>query len=256
MKQIKKKVLFVLCVLACLFSLSACSKEAEEASGLDPMMESNLKQQTIMLLEELATLPADQVTMVIDQNRAAGMEAVAVGLENYVDLTEELGAYQSSDEGKVKASENGYTVTVNAVFEKRQCAFILDVSEDMYNITSIAFEPEYTMGENMTKAFMNMVMGMGTVFVVLIFISWLISCFKYIGKFEGKMKHPHPPAPLKTKPSASAKPKTPAPEENLADDLELVAVITAAIAASEGTPADGLVVRSIRRAPGNKWKRA
>ena len=99
-------------------------------------------------------------------------------------------------------------------------------------------------------------MGMGTVFLVLIFISWLISCFKYIGKFEGKMKHPHPPAPLKTKPSASAKPKTPAPEENLADDLELVAVITAAIAASEGTPADGLVVRSIRRAPGNKWKRA
>lgn len=82
MKQIKKKVLFVLCMLACLFSLSACSKEAEEASGLDPMMESGLKQQTIMLLEELTSLPADQFTMVIDQNRAAGMEAVAVGLES------------------------------------------------------------------------------------------------------------------------------------------------------------------------------
>lgn len=45
-------------------------------------------------------------------------------------------------------------------------------------------------------------------------------------------------------------------EEDLTDDLELVAVITAAIAASENTSADGLVVRSIRRAPGNKWKRA
>ena len=48
----------------------------------------------------------------------------------------------------------------------------------------------------------------------------------------------------------------PAEEEELTDDLELVAVITAAIAASENTSADGLVVRSIKRAPVSKWKRA
>ena len=36
-------------------------------------------------------------------------------------------------------------------------------------------------------------------------------------------------------------------EENVEDDLELIAVITAAIAASEGTSTDGLVVRSIRK---------
>ena len=45
------------------------------------------------------------------------------------------------------------------------------------------------------------------------------------------------------------------PAGELADDLELVAVITAAIAASQGTSVDGLVVRSIRR-KSNKWKRA
>lgn len=253
MKQIKKRVLLILCMVACLFSLTACSKEAEEASGLDPMMESNLKQQTVMLLDELATLPADQITMVIDQNRAAGMEAVAVGLENYMDLTEELGAYQSCDEGKVKASDNGYTVTVNAVFEKRACEFILDVSEDMYNITSIAFEPEYTMGENMAKAFMNMIMGMGTVFIVLIFISWLISCFKYINQFEKKSKKAQTASPAPVQAALA-----PVQEENLTDDLELVAVITAAIAAAQGASAsaNGLVVRSIRRVPGNKWKKA
>ncbi len=37
-------------------------------------------------------------------------------------------------------------------------------------------------------------------------------------------------------------------EEELADDLELAAVITAAIAASEGVSPSGLVVRSIKRA--------
>ncbi len=60
-------------------------------------------------------------------------------------------------------------------------------------------------------------------------------------------------------PAASAAPVTvaaPAVEEELVDDLELVAVITAAIAAATGSSADGLVVRSIKRAPGAKWKRA
>ena len=37
------------------------------------------------------------------------------------------------------------------------------------------------------------------------------------------------------------------------DDLELIAVITAAIAAQEGTSTDGFVVRSIRRRPSNNW---
>ncbi len=63
--------------------------------------------------------------------------------------------------------------------------------------------------------------------------------------------------------SASAPAPAPAPapaeeaaEEDVTDDLELVAVITAAIAASQNTSADGLVVRSIKRKTGAAWKRA
>ena len=40
---------------------------------------------------------------------------------------------------------------------------------------------------------------------------------------------------------------------DLVDDLELIAVITAVIAAQEGTSTDGFVVRSIRRRPSNGW---
>ncbi len=43
-------------------------------------------------------------------------------------------------------------------------------------------------------------------------------------------------------------------EVDLTDDMELIAVISAAVAAAEGTAADGFVVRSIRRRPSNKWK--
>lgn len=41
---------------------------------------------------------------------------------------------------------------------------------------------------------------------------------------------------------------------DVTNDLELVAVITAAIAAQQGTSTDSFVVRSIRRRPSNTWK--
>ena len=37
------------------------------------------------------------------------------------------------------------------------------------------------------------------------------------------------------------------------DNTELIAVISAAIAAAEGTTTDGFVVRSIKRRKTNKW---
>lgn len=104
----------------------------------------------------------------------------------------------------------------------------------------------------MGTALLNTLMGMGTVFVVLIFICWLISLFKFIPSLEAKLKK----QPLEPTPIAPAKP---APiieeeeEEELVDDGELVAVITAALYASLSekevpVSADGLVVRSIKRA--------
>ena len=80
----------------------------------------------------------------------------------------------------------------------------------------------------MEKAGLNTLLGMGTVFAVLIFISFLISLFKYIPAIQ----------------NAFGKKK---------DDLELIAVISAAIAAAEETTTDGFVVRSIKRRPSNKW---
>ena len=94
------------------------------------------------------------------------------------------------------------------------------------------------------EAGLNTAMGLGIVFCALAFISLIISLEgKIFGAF-GKKKAPEVPA-------------APAPAvveevEEDTDDTELVAVITAAIYAYEAenggeVPADGLVVRSIRR---------
>ena len=103
---------------------------------------------------------------------------------------------------------------------------------------------------------MNTLIGMGTVFVVLIIISLIISAFSVIAKLEAKMK--------KSGKQETAQPAKAAPvavpavvEEELSDDTELVAVIAAAIAAYEGSGStDGFVVRSIRKSNKSKWQNA
>ena len=95
-------------------------------------------------------------------------------------------------------------------------------------------------------------LGMGTVFVVLIFIAFIISLFKYIPAIEAKFKKKPAQSEAK-KAEEKAVPAAPVVEDAV-DDAELVAVIAAAIAAAEGTTTDGFVVRSIKRRKTNKWR--
>ena len=92
---------------------------------------------------------------------------------------------------------------------------------------------------------LNTLLGMGTVFVVLILISFIISAFNLVPKIQASF------APKKAEVAPVPEPEPAAPvveEEDLSDDMELVAVIAAAIATYEGTSVEGFRVRSIRRA--------
>lgn len=105
-------------------------------------------------------------------------------------------------------------------------------------------------------AFANTLMGMGTVFVMLIFISLLISLFGYIPKLEEKIKNiGKKPEPVKTEKPVKVEQEPQTQVIDPQEDEQLVAVITAAIMASYGSnavSADKLVVRSIHRVDGRR----
>lgn len=259
MKLYLKRIALVLCMAACLFSLSACSKAETAVEEIDANTEAGVVGNTQSFFEMYVTSSEEQLKEFQKQaSKQTGLEPLAEGVDAWKNVQHDLGAFQSV-EGDVKVEEidGGYSGTVTAVFEKRTMEFTMTYDNGITKVTSVSFVPEYTFGENMGQGFMNMLVGMGTVFVVLIFISLLISCFKFINQFETKMKNKGQkeesvPAPVIT----AAPAEVPVEEENLADDLELVAVITAAIAASTGASPSGLVVRSIRRAQSGKWKKA
>lgn len=53
----------------------------------------------------------------------------------------------------------------------------------------MTFDKVYTLGEKMGKAGMNTLMGMGTVFVILILISIIIYAFRIIPYLQNKKKN-------------------------------------------------------------------
>lgn len=263
MKQYMKRVMLMLCMAVCLFSLSACSTSTDvSAESLDPQMAAYISQASESLLQTIAGL--DETSAVQSEESLLKQKEVglASGVTSWLGVMKDTGAFGSVISADVEETDDdGFACTVLAQFANRKVEFkayyAWDNQQQNLMPTSITFSPEYTTGERMAKAGMNTLMGMGTVFLVLIFISLLISCFKFINNFEKKMKEKESAAAAMAVPAAPAVVAAPVTEaEELVDDLELVAVITAAIAAATNSSADGLVVRSIKRAPGAKWKRA
>ena len=113
----------------------------------------------------------------------------------------------------------------------------------------------------MPEALVNTLLGMGTVFCVLILISFIIYLLGFVPvMLNGSKKQKASVQLAENKKQSAPAPKpvskpvpAPAPAvSNPADDTQVVAVITAAIMAAmeqEGTPvpADGLVIRSIKK---------
>ncbi len=259
MKQYMKRVLLVLSMVVSLFALSACSnKNAADAETLDPQTASYISQITENLLQTIAEMDESAAEESETALTKQGESGLASGLTSWLGVMDDTGAFVSILSSDTELGEDEqYVCTVQAQFENRNVEFkafyTMDAQTQNLNPVSLTFSPEYTIGENMAKAAMNTLLGMGTVFLVLVFISLLISCFKFISIFENKMKAKNEAPAQVAAPVVAAQAEE---EEELVDDLELVAVITAAIAASTNSSTDSLVVRSIKRAPGAKWKRA
>ena len=260
MKQRIRRIWLALCMAVCLFTLAGCSAAADT---IDPQIEMAMQsgsQQYLDLFNQMDDASIEQALATSVKNKDTVMENA---LKSWDSIKDDLGAFVSSETAVVTKGDDGYIARMNTVYEKRAMEFTLIADEDLSKVETISFSPVYTTGEKMAKAGMNTLMGMGVVFAVLIFISWLISMFKYISVFEAKMKAkknaaaaapvaaPAAPAPA----AAPAPTAAPAEEENLTDDTELVSVITAAIAAYEGkeTVDNGLVVRSIKRVSNRNW---
>lgn len=115
----------------------------------------------------------------------------------------------------------------------------------------------------LADAGISTVIGIVVVFCALVFISYVISLFKYISIWEKKLADKKAAKELPAKAIEQTVTQIAEQEEqNLADDAELVAVISAAIQAYEeaqgntAAVAGDLVVRSIKKIDKRRWQNA
>ena len=248
----KKKISLLLCALFMILSLAGCSGNTEatthdtaEEEALAEFLIENFAGMQVADMEEFKSLSDYQLNYTL---MTAGLpidaDVFVSMLDSWMAAEVECGEYVSHGDYEVEVKSSGVVVSTLAEYEERQATISFSFGEDE-RIASLDVSAKFAIGEILTKAGLNTLLGMGTVFAVLIFLALVISMMKYIPMILDKLtKKEAAPAPVVEAPAA---------EENVADDLELIAVITAAIAAQEGTSTDGFVVRSIRRRPSNNW---
>lgn len=148
-------------------------------------------------------------------------------------------------------TKSGETLTTDIIitFGDRDVDYQLVYDYFTMELTGVTIEPVYSLSEKMAKAGLNTVISLCIVFAVLILISLIICCFNIFPYIEKKKKEKAAKLEvLNTTETTSAEEAVVANvTEAATDDAELIAVIAAAIAASEGTTTDGFVVRSINR---------
>ena len=238
----------MICVLALTFTMSVCAFAADEVTDDEV---ANYKSAAETLISQIAGFFDEEIETYLAQNDAF----TTATMESWKGVKDELGAYSSIVSQDVEKDGDVVTISTVAQFEKAKAdvVLMLDLGQQMY--TSMTYSVQYSLAANMQRAGMNTLMGIGIVFLMLVFLSFVIGLFKYIEKFQnvGKKKAAEE-APKAEEAPAPAIAQSEAADEDFADDLELVAVISAAIAAYENTSGDSFVVRSIKKS--NKWHRA
>ena len=243
-----KSLLAMVCVLALTLAMSVCAFAADTVTEDEA---ANYKSAAETLISQIAGFSDEEIENYLAQDDAF----TTATMESWKSVKDELGAYSSIVSQDVEKDGDVVTISTVAQFEKAKAdvVLMLDLGQQMY--TSMTYSVQYSLAANMQRAGMNTLMGIGIVFLMLLFLSFVIGLFKYIETFQnvGKKKAAEE-APKAEEAPAPAIAQSEAADEDFADDLELVAVISAAIAAYENTSGDSFVVRSIKKS--NKWHRA
>ena len=272
-----KKLIALLCILTCMSGLVACGS-AETVNEFQAGKQANAEQYAVesiipsmtesVAIEELVaiykangytskeweTVVANSFSLSVDG------DAYLKGLESFLTGLEKMGGTLEIGNVSSVVSDEEIIVYVDVLGEVKDGQVEIILSNDYFTeLKSCTLNVNATFEEKMTNAALNTLLGMGTVFTVLVFIMLIIYAFGIIPVIQKKFADKEKAVFKNETKKVSAKTK----EEDLAlvaaiaaatayeeskNDTELVAVIAAAVAAYRGeTTTDNFVVRSIKK---------
>lgn len=240
----KKRLLVLGMIICMLLGLTACGSSAQDETNY--MTDADALSFAEKTFNEIGSLDLDQLNDAEKHGEDVSVNKSA--RESYESTMEEVGSVTGMGELKQNTMDAEMTEgTILAEIKGTDHDATIEVVYKKSTPSSITVNTVYTFAEGMEKAALNTLLGMGTVFVVLILISFIISCFNFIPKIQAAFSKKPKQEEIKTKAVDNTIAQI-IEKEELSDDLEIVAVIAAAVAASQGASStDGFVVRSIRK---------
>ena len=249
-----KKWLISLMMILCVFSFTACGSVAGEdaaASEVTDEIRQKLLDAGVYTVQSIQSAVESGEEIQIDD------EVLMAGIESWKSALEDIGTVEGITGDRVEVTDDGYTIYINIDGTDHDAEAVMDVDKKMTTFTNIAVNVKYSKMELVQQAGLNTLLGMGVTFSVLIILIGVISMFNLIPYFQERRRNKAAAAAAVSRSIVKEAdeetsyhlPSAEEELEDLTDDLALVAVISAAIAAYEGqTTTDGFVVRSIRKA--------
>ena len=251
-------------MITCIFGLTACGSGENYTEYEQRKMDTAIQIATQYVIpslenfEDEATLEsfseytADEVAYMVQENVGITVDGYAYksAIESFNSAKETIGGITAVGDAEATIDDDQIIVHVDVTGANQTAQAEVIFTNDMFlQMQSAALNPVESMSGLMLKAALNTLIGMGTVFVMLIAISLIIYLFTFIPKIQAAFSKKDKKEEVKSTGIDNAVTQITAQEEAEADDdTELVAVIAAAIAASEGAAStDGFVVRSIRK---------
>ena len=251
----KKKLFLIVSLCMFVLSLTACGEDPKKVD-YNGVTYDQLESSSKNLANSLVELSDEDIGLIMQNSDEITVKLVT----KWQELKPGIGEYKDFGDFTIEKSGKTLTTMQTLNFTKRNVTLTCVYNYLEMEVTDITLDEIYTLGETMQKAAMNTLMGMGTVFTILILISLIIWGFKIIPYMQQKKEAKKQTAgtgdtnraseiqaltnavQLASQQQAQAQ-----AQPEVQDDLELIAVISAAVAAAAGTTTDGFVVRSIRR---------
>ena len=182
MKQkMKKIILSLLLILSFGFLVPRASYAAATAADLAAVQ--NLAEQNVQAIVGFDDPTLEQY---IYQFEAGGLSDVANGLISWKELKKEIGGYVSTESVKVTESGKEFIAGMVINCEQRQANVSITFDSSTGQLKGLTFDKVQTLNEKLKDAAFNLVVGMGTVFLVLIFIAFIISRFIFINRWANE----------------------------------------------------------------------
>lgn len=286
-KIIKKKLLLIVSMLAVTFALAGCASSDKKVEfDYDPAELAQMVQDQATQYMQEASIP-EKYNYYVEKGEEAGMtESVIDAIKVFGTVEKDYGKFiEFKSDYKCEEVDDKVIVSVyaecadqeaivKATFVNNEVEYDLqrymainqyNYTEDNaaqalkdsgiypYTISEYEVSANQTMADKMKSAGANTVIGMGIVFIALIFISFIISLLKYVPALLDKETREKRKAEKAKKAQeavaagsdASTTGSTPAPAgivdivntatgESVMNDSELVAVISAAVMAAQG----------------------